>query len=81
MHLTNLIITWTFFNIASYQLLKNDMILINQESFFQEKGSSQLYYSQFVKIISLIDETIENQFSKTIFLLKKLLKLVIVYSF
>ena len=30
----------TFFHIASYQILQNDAILINHESFFQEKESS-----------------------------------------
>ena len=44
------------------------MILINHESFFQEKDFLQLYRSQFLEINSLIDETIKNQFSKTKFL-------------
>ena len=56
-----------FFLIASYQICKNDAILINHESFFQEKESSQLYGSQFLEINSLMDETIKNQFSKTKF--------------
>ena len=68
MLLTNFIITRTFFLFASYQILTNDVILINHESFFQEKESSQLYRSQFLEIISLIAETIKKQFSETIFL-------------
>ena len=54
----------TFFLIASYQILQNNAILINHESFFHEKESSQLYRSQFSEINSLIAETIKNQFSK-----------------
>ena len=42
MHLTNFIFTRTFFLIASYQILKNDVILINHGSFFQEKDSLEL---------------------------------------
>ena len=67
MYLTNFIFTQTFFPIASHQILKNDVILINHGSFFQEKESWQLYRSQFFKINSLIAETIKNQFSKTKF--------------
>ena len=36
----------TFHLIASYQILKIDVILIYHESFFQEKESLQLYRSQ-----------------------------------
>ena len=61
----------TFFLIASYQILQNNTILINHESIFQEKESSQLYSSQFLEINSLIAETMKNQFSKTKFLLSK----------
>ena len=53
---------------ASYQILKNDVILINHGSFFQEKESSQLYRSQFLEKNSLMAEIIRNQFSKTRFL-------------
>ena len=56
------------FLITSYQILRNDAILINYESFFQEKESSQLYNTQFLEINSLMVETIKNQFSKTKFL-------------
>ena len=42
MHLTNFIFIQTFFLIALYEILKNEVILINHESFFQEKESSQL---------------------------------------
>ena len=55
----------TFFLIASYQILQNDAILINHESFFQKKESSQLYRFQFFEIKFLMSETIKNQFSET----------------
>ena len=42
-----------FFVIASYQILQNDAILINDESFIQETKSPQLYRSQFLEINSL----------------------------
>ena len=64
MHLTNFIFTRTFFLIASYQIFKNDIILINQESFFQGKESSQLYRSQFLEISFLMAETTKKQFPK-----------------
>ena len=57
----------TFFLIASYQR-QNDAILINHESFFQKKESSQLYRPQFSEINSLMADTIKNQFSKNKFL-------------
>ena len=60
----------TFLLITSYQILQNGAILINQETFFQEIKSSQLYRSRCLEINSLIAETIKNQFSKTKFLLK-----------
>ena len=53
-----------FFFIASNQILKNYVILINQGSFFQEKESSQLYHFQLMEINSSMAETIKNQFSK-----------------
>ena len=68
MHLTNFIVTPTFFLITSYQILKNHVILINHESFFQERESSQLHRSKFLKISSLMAEAIKNKFSKTKFL-------------
>ena len=67
MHLTKFIFTRTFFLIASYQILQNDAILINHESIFKEKESSQLYRSQFLEINFLMAEIIKNQFSKTKF--------------
>ena len=67
MYLTNFIFTRTFFLNALYQILQNDAILINYESFFHKKESSQLYRSQFLEINSLMAETIKNQFSKTNF--------------
>ena len=54
MHLTNFIFTQTFFLIASYQILKNDVILINRELFFQEKDSLQLNGFQFSKMNKLL---------------------------
>ena len=68
MYPTKFIFTPTFFLIASYQILKNDVILINHESVFQQKEFSQLYRSQFLEINTLIDKTIKNQFFKTKFL-------------
>ena len=58
----------TFFLVASYQILQNYAILINYESFFQEKDSLQLNRSQFLEINSLMAETIKKTFSKTKFL-------------
>ena len=68
MHLTNFIFTRPFFLIASYQILKNDVILINHGSLFQEKDSLQLERSEFLEINSLMAKTIKNEFSKTKFL-------------
>ena len=59
--------TRTFFLIALYQILKSDVILINQGSFFQEKDSLRLNRSQFLEMNSLMAKTIQNQFSKTKF--------------
>ena len=53
---------------ASYQILQNYAILINHESCFQEKESSQPYGSQFLETNSLMVETIKNKLSKTKFL-------------
>ena len=64
----NFIFASTLFLIASYQIFKNFAILINHESFFQEKESSQLYPCQFLEINSLMAETIKNQFFKRKFL-------------
>ena len=60
MHLAHFIFTQIFFLIASYQILKNNVILINRASFLQEKEFLQLYRSQFLEINSLMDETIKN---------------------
>ena len=54
MHLTNVIFTQTFFLIASYQNLKNGVILINRGSFFQEKDSLQLNLFTFSKMFKLL---------------------------
>ena len=50
MHLTNFNFSWTFLLIASYQILKDDVILINHGSFFQEKDSLLLNRFQFSKM-------------------------------
>ena len=52
------------FHIAFYQIFKNGAILINHDSFFERKDSLQLDSFQFLKINSLMAETIENNFSK-----------------
>ena len=53
------------FFIASSQIFKNDAILINHGSFFQEKDSLQLDRFQFLKMHSLVAEIIKNNnFSK-----------------
>ena len=50
----NVIFTRTFFLIASCQIQKNDVILINHDSFFQEKDSLQLDRFQFTKMNKLL---------------------------
>ena len=67
-YLTNFYVCRTFFCVASYKILQNDATLINHESFFQEKESSQLHCYQFLEINSLMAKTIKNRFSKTKFL-------------
>ena len=54
----------TFFLIAPCQILQNDAILINYESFFQKKESSEPYCSQFLEINSLMAETLKINFPK-----------------
>ena len=54
MHLTNVIFTRTFFLIASYQILENEVILINQRSFFWKKDSLQVNRFQFFKLNNLL---------------------------
>ena len=56
-----------FLFLPNFLFLQNDAILINPKLFFQEKESSQLYHSQFLKINSLMAETIKSQFLKTEF--------------
>ena len=65
--LINFILDPTFFLIASYQILKNYAILINHKSFFQRKDFPQLHRFWFLKINSLMAETIKKTFSKTKF--------------
>ena len=57
MHLRNFIFTQTFFLIASYQIFKNDVILINHGSFFQERDSLQLDRFIFSKINELLSNS------------------------
>ena len=66
--LINFIFAQTYFLIASSQFLKNDAILINHSSFFQEKDSLQLNRFQFLKMNSLMAEIIKKQFFSTKFL-------------
>ena len=65
--LINFIFAWTFFLIASCQILENDAIPINRRTFFQGNESLQLDSFQFLNINSLMAETIKKQFSKTKF--------------
>ena len=60
----NFIFAPTFFLIASYQIFKNYAILINYESFFQRKNSPQLHRFQFLKVNSIMAETIKKNFPK-----------------
>ena len=50
----NFIFTRTFFLIASYQIVKNNLILVNHGSFFQEKDSLQVKRFQFSKMNKLL---------------------------
>ena len=54
MHLTNFIFSRTFFLIASYQIFKNYVILINHGLFFQEKDYLQLNRFQISKMNKLL---------------------------
>ena len=47
-----------FFLIASYQILKNDVILINHGSFFQEKDSLHLDHFHFSKKKKLLPNSV-----------------------
>ena len=58
-------------NFFSYHLIPNLKKLCDSNKsriFYREKECSQLYRFQFLKINSLMTETIKNQFSKTRFL-------------
>ena len=57
MHLKNFIFTRTFFLIASYQILKNYVILIIHGSFYEEKDSLQLNRFQFSKMNKLLSNS------------------------
>ena len=78
MHLSNFIFTRILFLVASYQIFKNIAILINQESFFQEKDSLQFDCFQFLKINSVMAEIMKKLFFKTKFFINKLLYLIII---
>ena len=67
MYLTNFDFCQTCFLMASYQILQNDAILINHESFFQEREFT-IYRFQFLKINSLMAAIIKKQFFITNFL-------------
>ena len=57
MHLTNFIVSRTFYLYASCQVLKNDVILINHGSFFQEKNPllfNRFQFSEMNKIEQFI---------------------------
>ena len=54
----NFIFTQNFFLTASYQSLKNDVILINYGSFFEEKDSLQLNRFQFSKMNNLLPNSV-----------------------
>ena len=54
MHLTNFIFTRTFFLISTYQILKNDVILVNYGTFFQKKNSLKFNRFQFSKMNTLL---------------------------
>ena len=58
MYLTNFTFTRTYFLIALYQILKNDVILINHRSFFQETDSLQLDPFQFSKMNKLLPNSV-----------------------
>ena len=60
----NFIFARTFFLIASNQILKNNAILIIHGQIFQRKDSVQFDRFQFLKITSLMAETIKNNFPK-----------------
>ena len=79
--LINFIFDPTFFLIASYQILKNYVILINHESFFQRKDFPQLHRFWFLKINSLMTETIKKNIFQNEIFIKKLLNLIIICWF
>ena len=54
--LLNFLFAQTYFLIASSQIFKNDLIIINHGSFFKEKDSLQLDRFQFLKMNSLMPE-------------------------
>ena len=68
MHLTNFIFTLTFFLIASYQILKNGVILMNKGSFFQEEDFLQPSRFQLSKPNELLPNSIRATcaYSKTV---------------
>ena len=55
--LINFIFAPTFFLIASYQISKNDGILINYKSLFQEIDSPKLNHFQFLKMNKLLSNS------------------------
>ena len=57
MYLGNFIFARTYLFIASYQIFKNDAILINNGSFFEAEDSLQFDHFQFLKINHLLSNT------------------------
>ena len=74
MYLQNFIFTRTFFLIASYQILKNDVILINHVLFFYEKDSQQLNRLQYSKMNKLLPNSGIKNYNKNGFLLVSAIK-------
>ena len=58
MYITNFIFTRTLVLIASFEIIKNDVILINHRSFLQDKDSLQLNRFQFSKITKLLPNSV-----------------------
>ena len=80
MLLINFIFAQTYFLIASSQIFKNDAILINHGSFFQEKVSLQLDRFRFLKMNSLMAEIIKKTIFKNNIFINKLLYSIIINS-
>ena len=80
MLLINFIFDLTFFLIASSQIFKNDAILINHGSFYQEKDSLQIDRFQCLKMNSLMAEIIKKTIFQNKIFINKLLYFIIINS-